>query len=255
MCLIILAYQQHAEYPLLVAANRDEYHRRPTAPAEFWSQSPQVLAGRDLEAGGTWLGTTRDGRFAALTNHRGLATSRAGAPSRGELTLDFLRSSLSARAYLDDLVPRAQRYAGFNLLIGDASGLYYFSNRDSGVRRLEPGVWGLSNAVLNTPWPKLQMGRRQLTQMLRQPDIDTDALQSVVSDRGTADAAELPDTGVGAEAERLLSAQFILSEDYGTRATTSLMMARGGNTHFLERRFNSRGELEGETRTEFNQTI
>jgi uncharacterized protein with NRDE domain len=155
MCLIVLAWQVHPEYPLVVAANRDEFFARPSAPAGFWPERPEILAGRDLEAGGTWLGVNRCGRFAALTNYREGGQQRPEAPSRGALATDFLTQQSDPQRYLDDLAKRGAEYNGFNLFVGDCRRLGYYANRGRGPRWLEPGIYGLSNHLLDTPWPKL----------------------------------------------------------------------------------------------------
>jgi uncharacterized protein with NRDE domain len=238
MCLIAFALDAHPAYRLVVAANRDEFYARPTAPAAWWGDAPGVLAGRDLREGGTWMGVTRTGRFAAVTNYRdpGLA-QKAGAPSRGALVADFLRGSGDAESYLRQLQERTTEYNGFNLLAGDEGGLFYLSNRAEGVRRLEPGVYGLSNALLDTPWPKVLRARSAMADALAVADGDGwDAmLWEALADRVIAADDSLPDTGVGAERERLLSPPFIRTEVYGTRASTVLTIARDGAVRLVER--------------------
>jgi uncharacterized protein with NRDE domain len=169
MCLILFAHGAGEDFPLVLAANRDEFYERPTAPAAFWTEAPHVLAGRDLQAGGSWLGVTRTGRWAALTNYRDPPTSRPGRPSRGMLVSDFLTGSATPEQYLAAVAADAERYDGFNLLVGDPSGVHYFGNRmaDGGEpSRLEPGVYGLSNHLLDTPWPKVARGRTRLKALL-----------------------------------------------------------------------------------------
>jgi uncharacterized protein with NRDE domain len=240
MCLISLAWNAHPGYRLVVAANRDEFYARPTAPADWWADAPEVLAGRDLREGGTWMGVTRAGRFAAVTNFRdpGLAQA-AGAPSRGALVADFLRGSADAQAYAHDVAARASLYNGFNLLVGDGGGLFYLSNRAEGVRRLEPGVYGLSNHLLDTPWPKVVRARRAMADALAHAHAAADGWDSglweMLADRVIAADDDLPDTGVGSERERLLSAPFIRSDVYGTRASTVLTIARDGEVRLVER--------------------
>ena len=235
MCLILIAYGAHPDYELLVAANRDEFHDRPTASLAFWKDSPQVLAGRDLKEGGTWLGVTRAGRFAALTNYRDPRSVRPNAPSRGHLVSDYLQGVEPARGYLDRLTSRAAAYNGFNLLLGDETGLYYYSNRTSGIRALPPGVYGLSNHLLDTPWPKLERGRHGLRRALEHGfDPTPDALLHLLTDRAPAPDAELPDTGVPLEWERWLSPIFIDAPGYGTRSSTVLMADSGGRARIVE---------------------
>ena len=238
MCLIAFALDAHPAYRLVVAANRDELYARPTAPAAWWADAPDVLAGRDLREGGTWMGVTRAGRFAAVTNYRDPGFAQApDAPSRGALVADFLRGSADAESYVHRLAERAAEYNGFNLLVGDDAGLFYLSNRTDGVRRLEPGVYGLSNALLDTPWPKVLRARRAMADALSAADGDAlDApLWEALADRVIAADDALPDTGVGAERERLLSPPFIRTDVYGTRASSVLTLARDGEVRFVER--------------------
>jgi uncharacterized protein with NRDE domain len=240
MCLISFAWKAHPAWRLAVAANRDELYARPALPAGWWADAPRVLAGRDLRDGGTWMGITRDGRFAALTNFRdpGFA-QRADAPSRGALVADFLRGSEDAEAYARRVSADAARYNGFNLLVGDGDGLFYLSNRAEGVRRLEPGVYGLSNHLLDTPWPKVVRAKRSMADALANAGADADAWDSglweMLADRVVAADDDLPDTGVGAERERLLSPPFITSDVYGTRASTVLTVASDGEVRLVER--------------------
>lgn len=254
MCLIIIAHRQHHRYPLLVAANRDEHYDRPTAAAEVWPGSNGLLAGKDLQAGGTWLGVTGAGRFAAITNHRNPPDTPRQPRSRGLLTLDFLRGTMQPAHYLQTLAGEAADYAGFNLLLGDGEELYYYSNIEASVRRLTPGIYGISNALLDTPWPKLSKGRQRLQSLLDGPDLDDparknpehhDHLAAVVSDRSLEPHENLSDTGLEPELERLLSAQFICAQEYGTRATTSLLMSNTREISFCERNFSAGGAAAG----------
>lgn len=240
MCLITFAWDTHPAFRLVVAANRDELHARPAAPAHWWEDAPDVLAGRDLREGGTWMGITRGGRFAAVTNYRdpGFA-QKADAPSRGALVADFLRGAADAEAYAHDLAMRAAAYNRFNLLVGDDGGLFYVSNRADGVRRLQPGVYGLSNALLDTRWPKVVRAKAAMADALRRADSAADGWESglweLLADHVIAADDDLPDTGVGAERERLLSAPFIRGDVYGTRASTVLTVARDGQARLVER--------------------
>jgi uncharacterized protein with NRDE domain len=236
MCLILIAYRCHPGYELLVVANRDEFHDRPTASLAFWDDAPQVLAGRDLKEGGTWMGVTRAGRFAAITNYRDPGSVLPNAPSRGQLVGDYLQGAEPAGTYLEWLLPQAGRYNGFNLLLGDEAGLYYYSNR-AGVppRCLSPGWYGLSNHVLDTPWPKLRRGLTLLRQALdRQSDPAPDALLRLLADRAPAPDAELPRTGVPLEWERWLSPIFIDAPGYGTRSSTVLLVDDRGRARMVE---------------------
>lgn len=235
MCLILIAYRCHPGIELLVAANRDEFHDRPTAPLAFWDDAPQVLAGRDLQHGGTWLGVTQSGRFAALTNYRDPSQVQPNAPSRGRLVSAYLQGAEPALDYLTRLAAQSSAYNGFNLLLGDAAGLHYYSNRGDTPRTLSPGWYGLSNHVLNTPWPKLQRGLALAQNVLaRQPDPAPDDLLRALADRVPAPDAELPDTGIPLEWERRLSPIFIDAPGYGTRSSTVLLAQEGGPTRIVE---------------------
>ncbi len=235
MCLIFVAWQRHPVYRLVVAANRDEFYARPTAPAGIWREAPDIVAGRDLEAGGTWLGVSRQGRFAALTNFRGGGAHRTGAPSRGHLVGDYLRSFAAPGAYLESLAVRADDYNGFNLLVGDHRELHWYSNRAAGGRRLDPGVYGISNELLDTPWPKVERGKRAFAQLLQEKRLDEEAVFNLLTDRQPAADADLPDTGIGLERERALSPMFITTDDYGTRSSTVLTVEADGNITLHER--------------------
>jgi uncharacterized protein with NRDE domain len=237
MCLVLFAVDTHSAYPLVVAANRDERFDRPAAPAAWWSDAPHVLAGLDLEGGGTWMGVARDGRWAAVTNVREPAVpQRADAPSRGALVADFLRGSSSADEYLAALAPRAAEWNGFNLLAGDAARVGWLSNRAPGPVPVEPGVHGLSKALLDTPWPKVERGRDDLARIVAGPaDGVEPALFRTLALRDPAPDARLPATGVGLELERALSSPFIALPGYGTRASTVLRIRRDGVVTLTER--------------------
>ena len=250
MCLILISHRAHPEYPLVVGANRDEFYERPTSPAEFWQDAPDVLAGRDLQASGTWLGITRDLRFAAVTNFRDLRSMQPRARSRGDLTRAFLCGASPAEQYLESVRRRAGEYNGFNLFVCDATGLFYFSNRDGEVRKLAPGTYGLSNHLLDTPWPKVTELKPRFDAAIRQP-LDADAIRRILSDRGVAPDAALPDTGVGLERERMLSAAFVVSETYGTRSTTALSVGADRTVRFDEWTFGPGGVLAGERNFSF----
>lgn len=236
MCLILLAWRAHPDYPLAVAANRDEFFSRRTAAADYWEDAPDILAGRDLEAGGTWLGVTRQGRFAALTNFRDPARIRQNAPSRGDLVSRYLRGKEPPQAFLQALTPVAMNYSGFNLLFGDRESLWYFSNCGEGAGQLTPGIYGLSNHLLDTPWPKVARGKSALgTALLALPDEGP--LFSLLRDDSIAPDHALPRTGISLEWERLLSAAFISASGYGTRSATVLLMDASGNARFIEQGF------------------
>jgi uncharacterized protein with NRDE domain len=238
MCLIVFAWQIIPGLPLVAAANRDEFYARPTAPAAWWSDHPQVYAGRDLEGGGTWLGITRDGRFAAITNVRAPGDRRDDAPSRGRLVANYLTSTLSPQEYIREIGARAHVYNGFNLLVGDAAQLVWYSNRGDADPRngkpLAPGIYGLSNDLLDTPWPKVVRTKAQFSSLLCQ-GAPQDAYFEMLTDTARPPDRHLPDTGVGTEMERLLSSVWIESPNYGTRASTMVHLDQRGNAVLQER--------------------
>jgi uncharacterized protein with NRDE domain len=251
----------HPRYRLVLGANRDEYYSRPTEPLAFWGDEPHVLAGRDLEGNGTWLGVARRGRFSAITNFRDSIPQIEAAPSRGLLVGNFLKGSQSPEGYLGRIQARGHRYNGFNLIAGDMTGLYYYSNRAPGVRNIKPGIHGLSNHFLDTSWPKISKGKAGLQAVLSgENEIDPDAIFSILADRSFPPDQQLPATGVGLFRERMLSPLFISSPDYGTRSSSVLLIEQTGRVIFLERTFNPKPEarpgaqIEQETRS-FSFTI
>lgn len=238
MCLTLLANTVHSEYPLIFAGNRDEFFDRPTAPAAFWDDAPHVLAGRDLKAGGTWLGITRRGHWATVTNVRDERPHRDDAPSRGRLVADYLTEEPPPGAYLRRVEAEADRYDGFNLLVGTPRHTFYFSNRDGSPQAVEPGVHGMSNAHLNAPWPKVERTTSRLDTLLNEGNLSPEALLDILNDRRPAPDDELPDTGLGPETERMLSPPFIDGDaSYGTRASTVFLVHRSGRVTFVERSF------------------
>jgi uncharacterized protein with NRDE domain len=235
MCLILFAYHRHPEYPLVLVANRDEYYQRPTRPAHWWSERPDLLAGQDLEAGGTWLGITRRGRLAAVTNVREPHLAAPGSCSRGLLTRRYLEEGVGDQHFCGLLQETWDQYRGYNLIFGSLGALYYFSNRGNAPQRLSSGIYGLSNARLDTPWPKVQQGKALLQKQLEKPRQDTAELLDILSSTGIAADAQLPATGVSLELERRLSAIRITGPDYGTRSSTVLVIDRRGQVHFHEK--------------------
>ena len=284
MCLIYVAWRRHPHHRLVVAANRDEHHARPTAAAHWWKDSPGVLAGRDLEAGGTWMGVTRDGRFAAVTNYRDSANSSQGvgwgtrdsaqrnrqatapavAPSRGTLVGAFLTGREPAPEYLERVVREGRRYNGFSLLAMDGETLAFASNRARGVTLLEPGIFGLSNHLLDTPWPKVTSGKAELERIVAKPDVRVPDLLALLAPREPPLAgashpdsngwgnpgrpAETPsaDTGSDLGRTRWRSSRFILGGAYGTRASTVVLLDAAGTGAFVERSFDARGTIIGD---------
>lgn len=252
MCLLVLAWKSHPRYRLVLAGNRDEFHDRAAAPLNWWQDDPRILGGRDLKGGGTWLGVARSGRFGVVTNYRDLQAPVEGAPSRGNLIPRFLTGATSPKEFLDDLRGAALRYSGFNLLVGGTRALYYFSNRGpKAPTALAPGVYGLSNHLLNTPWPKLQRTRERFTQLLAEPDLRPDDLFAMLADREQAPVDHLPSTGLPADWERVVSSPFIVNERYGTRCSSLLLVERNGRTVLHERRFDFAGVQTGTSRFEF----
>ena len=230
--------------PLVLAANRDEFYARPALPLGPWDDAPQIIAGRDLEAGGSWLGITEQGRFAALTNIRAARQPRGG-HSRGELVAGFLRGNDSPAEYLRQVAGRLEDYAGFNLLVGDRNELHVLNSREGLPRALEAGIHGLSNAELNTPWPKLERARAGLVKTLAQPTLA--ALLALLEDDWQPPPELLPDTGIDPRWERMLGSIFIRSDDYGSRASTALVVNADGSFEMAERSFGSQGRRLGET--------
>lgn len=243
MCLLALAWRQRRDWPLLLAGNRDEFHRRPAAPLARWAQG--FHAGRDLDAGGSWLGARPDGRFAAVTNVRDALDTGARPRSRGELVVDFLAGDTAPGDYARGIQRQAADYRGFNLLLGDHRSLWYVGSRASPARELPPGIYVLSNDVLDTPWPKVERLRGRFEAALAQPDPGP-LMITALADRATAPDAQLPATGVPLDWERALSATFIVAPGYGTRCSTLLALApRRGRMQ--ERRFDEAGESAGDT--------
>ena len=226
MCLLVLAHRAHARYPFILASNRDEFLERPTEPAHFWADRPELLAGRDVRAGGTWLGITRTGNFAILTNHRDTRKSKVQGRSRGLLMLDVL-----AGKKIDDL----EHFEGYNLIHGPLAALRYRNNVDGVDQILPAGIHMLSNAVLNTPWPKTVRARNRFMEVMRSDDPPIEDLFTLLRDETRAPDSELPDTGVGLEWERALSAIMIRTAQYGTRCSTVITIDNEGGVVFEER--------------------
>jgi uncharacterized protein with NRDE domain len=239
MCTILFAYNQNPEFPLILLANRDEFYDRPTEAARVWEDFPDILAGRDLIGGGTWLGVTKQGRFAAVTNYRD-PLAPPGRLSRGNLVADFLKSSEPAPDFLQNVKSAAHEYSGFNLLVGELNArkneMFYFSNRGAEIKKLEAGLYGLSNHLLDTPWRKVEKGKTALAKLTGR-DFRKESFFELLSDASLADDADLPDTGIGYEKEKLLSAIFIKTPVYGTRCSTVLTFDKDFRHDFEERVF------------------
>ncbi len=244
MCLIAVGWRASPRFPLVLAANRDEFHDRPSAPANWWPGPTRVLGGVDLRAGGSWLAVDAGGRLAAVTNRRDMQHTPLNPRSRGNLVRDFLAQNKDTAAFLDELMGGAATYAPFNLLVADTGRLAYYGSGDSGWRDLKPGIYGVSNAPLDTAWPKVEKLKHALNEAIQSAD-PTAALFQALADNTPADDALLPDTGVGIDVERRLSAPFIRSPDYGTRCSTVVVHNAHGAVRFAERRFDAAGTHVG----------
>ena len=238
MCLILFAYRSHPDYPLILAANRDEYYRRPTSPLDFWPDERDLLAGRDLEARGTWIGVSRSGRLAALTNLRGASAPIIEAPSRGDLVKGFLAGIEPPEQYLNRIKTVGYRYNGFNLVVGDGDHLFHYSNQGSAIHRFEPGVYGVSTCLLGTQWPKIEKGKAGLADRISDDkEIQTEDFFQILEDRTFPPDQDIPHTGLDRGWERTLSPLFIESDAYGTRSSSVIFMERTGKVTFAERTF------------------
>lgn len=251
MCLINFQFHAHPNYKLIVAANRDEFYSRPTATAQFWEDEPNLLAGRDLLQMGTWLGVTKQGRFAALTNFRDPAHMGAGKVSRGAIVRDYLAGNSSSETFLESLHKEKDNYTGFNLLVGNPDKLFYYSNIQGEILKVPVGTHGLSNHLLNTPWPKVEKGKHNLKNyVMGQEKVELDALFTILSNEDIAEDVDLPETGVGLDLERKLSPLFIKTPDYGTRSSAVLLVDHNNHFTFAERTYNA-GEFMKEEIFEF----
>jgi len=236
MCLILFALHQQDELPLVIIANRDEYYARPTRSAHWWQDSEGIFAGRDLQAQGTWLGVNKNGRFAAVTNVREPGMHAPARLSRGNLPREFLASDETAESFIERTRPDADDYAGFNLLIGDSSGLFFYSNRQAGVIEIPAGIHGISNGLFDEAWPKLDSGKQALATVLANGS-DNKELMNILTDNTIAQDEHLPETGVTLDIERMLSSRFIRSADYGTRACSVVKFDKQNNVSFVEQNY------------------
>ena len=243
MCLILLALEKHPKYKLILAANRDEYYERPSEPPHFWEEAPHLLAGRDLVAAGTRLGITRGGRIAAVTNYRDPMNTKPEAPSRGKLVSDFLLCDLDSRSYLELIRREKDRYNGFNLIVGNRERNTWYSNRSDTVTQLSSGIYGLSNHLLDTSWPKIVRAKALFEEsILARGQVSAESLFLLLKDHTIAPDDALPSTGVPLEWERILSPIFIKSPSYGTRSSTVIFIDKEDRVTFLDRTFNSSSE-------------
>jgi len=251
MCLIIFSYDMHPRYRLILAANRDEDYNRPTAPLSFWDDAPGIFAGRDLKHNGMWLGVSRTGRIAAITNFREPDFRIANAPSRGLLVGDFLVSKQSPQNYIEHVKSMGHEFNGFNLFVGDRSELFYYSNRGNSIKKIKPGLYGVSNRFLDTPWPKVVKGKAGLKKLLDKTEkIDPEDIFGTLKDSSCPPDNVLPDTGIGLTWERILSPLFITSKSYGTRSSSIILMERSDKITFLERTFISENAVSREEKTQ-----
>lgn len=236
MCLILFSYKKHPRYPLILAANRDEFYNRPTYCLDYWEDKPDILAGRDGLSGGTWLGVSRQGRFAGVTNFRDPSTLTTDAPSRGLLVSGFLDGEQRPGNFIESIQVKGSSYNGFNLIVGDTNELWYYSNMGHAGVKLDPGIYGLSNAFLNTPWPKVEQGIQSFTGCVNvKGEISVNDLFDMLTDSTLPPDHDLPDTGVGLTWERLLAPMFIDSATYGTRSSAVILADTSGNITFSER--------------------
>ncbi len=235
MCLIFISFQHHPKYKLAVAANRDEFYHRKTAAANYWSDYPQILAGRDLEAAGTWLGISTSGKISMLTNYRDLKNINPNAPSRGQLVSDYLKSSMTAEAYMQSIESEGKKYNGFNLIVGNPEEFWYYSNYRNGIMKLVPGFYGISNHLLESPWPKVLIGKQKIAPAFQSNDVDPERIFEILYDDQVADDDQLPNTGLPLERERALSSMFIKTPNYGSRCSTVVLVERSNKVLFAER--------------------
>ena len=254
MCLVLIAYKAHPGYPLIIAANRDEFYQRPARDACFWDDHPQILGGRDLRHGGTWLAVDRRGRLAAVTNYREHSARKENLRSRGFLVTDFLFGNDPPEDYLLVLAGRVGEYDGFNIFAGDVSSLHFFGSYLKQPLRMHPGIHGISNGDLDYPWPKVSKGKQALLEVVEGNDrIEPAPLFDVLLDREVPGDERLPDTGMGIKLERMLAPVFVTGGDYGTRSSTVLIVDSDRHVCFSERTFDADGEQQGVA--EFNFQI
>lgn len=245
MCLVVIGWQQHPEYPLIIAGNRDEFHGRPTEQAHWWSDAPDIVGGRDLQAGGTWLALHRSGRFATVTNFRDAELPSPKYRSRGHLVTDFLNSNKAPVDYLSAI--EGSKFAGFNLLVSDGTTLAWSSNRGDGVQALAPGVYGLSNALLDSPWHKVVRSKAALEALVRRNKVNETELFRLLADREKASVSEVKSERLPFETAHAISAPFIVLPDYGTRSSSVALLDAAGGWHFHERRFDAGGNKTGDS--------
>ncbi len=247
MCIIAIAYRAHPGYPLVIAANRDEFYDRPAAPLHFWEDHPGILAGKDLKSRGTWFGVNKKGKIGAITNFREPGAAFDSGISRGRLVLDYLAGDAPPDAYLENIAEQKDQFNGFNLVAGSTDSLFWYSNRGDAVEKIAPGIHGLSNRLLNTPWPKVAKIREGISRIISQNDkINPEDLFSLLTDSARPPHKMLPDTGIGLQWEKILSPVFVKSDVYGTRCSSVLLLDASGKMLFCERTYDGSGQ--GDTR-------
>lgn len=250
MCLILFSNNNHPHYKLILASNRDEFYDRPTEKAHWWGENKTILAGLDKKSNGTWLGVSGAGRLSAVTNFRAPTALKSNAPSRGVLVSGFLEAECTPSDYLDTIRDSGERYSGFNLLAGDMDSLYYYSNMNNQVGKIEPGYHGLCNSFLNTPWPKLKNGLSMFQRAVEgKKNIPVDEIFTILGDTTLPHDNSLPETGVGITWERILAPIFINSDVYGTRSSAIITVDHDSNLTFIERTFDKTGPDSFETET------
>jgi len=237
MCLIVFGFDVHPEYKLILAGNRDEFYQRPAIKAQFWDDKPNILGGRDSQAGGTWLAINRDGRFAAITNYRDIPRHDPDAKSRGHIITDYLTGTLNPVDYLHHLHFNREVYNGYNLITGDMNSIAHYSNYEKKVNVISPGVYGISNALMNTPWFKVDKAKNNFDRLLKTGSVDDESLFSILTDSERAAMSDLPQTGLEPEMEHAVSSVFIKTPDYGSRCSTLLYLKRDGTVRFVERSY------------------
>lgn len=245
MCLIAFAYHMHPEYNLVLIANRDEFYKRPTRAAQFWTNEAKVelLAGKDLQGGGTWMGITKSGKWGALTNYRDPSWKRESPPTRGAIVPDYLLGNETPTDFITNLKHSAQQFEGFNVLVADKKQLFHYSNANNMVSEITSGIHGVSNAVLDTPWPKLEYAKHQLEQCVTQNNLTPESLFQILKNEQQAADDDLPKTGIPYELEKIISPVFIQSENYGTRCSSLLYVKKNGSVRFIERRYSTDGKV------------
>lgn len=252
MCLILVAFRSDADYPLVVAANRDEFHARPAQKADWWPDNRDLLGGRDLQAGGTWLAVHRSGKFAAVTNYRDADASKRGNRSRGHLVSEYLQGDLPPNEYLQTL--DGDDFAGFNLLISDGKSLAYLSNRGNTSGELPPGLYGLSNATLDTPWEKVERSKKRLRDLIDTHAVNETSLLRLLGDKEKGPVDEVKSNRLPFATAHAITAPFIVLPEYGTRCSTVVLADKNNKWSLTERRFSADGSKSGESRFSFSNT-